>query len=162
MILIDTNLLLYAVNKDTPLHQPARSWLEATLSSDASVGIPWLVAIAFLRITTSRRIWPEPMGVEQSLGFIDEWFAQPYVAPLNPGPNHWPILARLLLDSGTAGNLTNDAHIAAIAIEHGYTVYSSDNDFQRFVGLRCVNPLDGRSIQEQARHYVRAKMAFDR
>ena len=155
MILVDTNLLIYAVNKDAPLHQPARDWLEDTLSGETPVGIPWLVSIAFLRITTNARIMQSPISARQALDYLDDWFMQPFVAPLNPGPGHWPILARLLLESGAAGNLTNDAHIAAIAIEHGHTIYSSDNDFQRFAGLHHVNPLDGRSVQEPPRQYGR-------
>lgn len=144
MILVDTNLLVYAVNSDAPLHAPARDWLEETLSTDLVIGIPWLVMVAFLRLTTNPRVMQMPMSAEQALGYVNSWLQQPYVMPLNPGERHWALFNKLLLDSGTAGNLTNDAHIAAIAIEHGYTVYSSDNDFRRFDGLEHVNPLSRR------------------
>lgn len=94
-----------------------------------------------------------PLSAEQASGFIDGWLRQPYVTPLNPGERHWAILSELLQTTGAAGNLTNDAHIAAIAIEHGYTVYSSDNDFKRFEDLRHFNPLDKRQIQESRKRY---------
>ena len=153
MILIDTNLLIYAVNHDAPAHSAARDWLEHVLSGDTIVGIPWLVLIAFVRLTTNPRVMQFPMDVDRALEFVDDWLAQPYVAPLIPGERHWSILRQLLSDNGSAGNLTNDAHIAAIAIEHNYAVYSSDNDFKRFDGLTHVNPLDTRQVQDAPRQY---------
>lgn len=141
MILVDTNLLIYAVNRDSPMHDNARGWLETVLSGNTIVGLPWMVLIAFLRLTTNPRVVQSPMLIDQALGYIDGWLQQPYVIPLNPGERHWAILNRLLLSSGLAGNLTNDAHLAAMAIEHGYVLYSVDNDFRRFDGLEYVNPL---------------------
>ncbi len=141
MILIDANLLLYAVNRDLPQHAQARAWLEATLSGTVSVGLPWIVVLAFLRITTSARIFEAPLSIEQAGAYVDSWLEQPVVKLLVPGPGHWAILKTLLASSGTGGNLTTDAHIAALALEQGYTVYSADNDFKRFAGLRHVNPL---------------------
>ena len=105
------------------------------------VGIPWGVILAFLRLPTSGRVFDHPLTPERALGYIDEWLDQPVAEPVRPGPNHWPILRNLLAAAGTAGNLTTDAHIAALALEHGYAVYSADNDFQRFSGIRHVNPL---------------------
>lgn len=141
MILLDANLLLYAVNRDLPQHAAARVWLEGILSGSASVGLPWVVVLAFLRITTSARIFERPLASEQAGAYLDAWFALPVVKPVVPGPGHWGILKSLLAASGTGGNLTTDAHIAALALEQGYTVYSADNDFKRFPGLRYINPL---------------------
>lgn len=141
MILVDANLLLYAVNRDLTRHAEARAWLEAVLSGTTSVGLPWVVVLAFLRITTSPRIFERPLTVEQAGAYVDSWLSLPVVRAVVPGPGHWPILKNLLDSAGTGGNLTTDAHIAALAIEQGYTVYSADNDFKRFAGLRHVNPL---------------------
>lgn len=141
MILVDVNLLLYAVNRDLPQNARARAWFEAVLSGNERVGLPWVVILAFLRLTTNARIFEHPLTVERAAAYIEEWLSQPVATTVVPGKGHWMILRNLLRDSGTGGNLTTDAHIAALAIEHGYTVYSTDNDFKRFVGLRHVNPL---------------------
>ena len=141
MKLLDTNLLLYAVNQDFPQHPQARAWLEKTLSDEQIVGLPWVVVLAFLRVTTRPQIFSRPLTVEKAVAYIDEWITLPIVTIVSPGQNHWPILYNLLTASGTGGNLTTDAHIAALAIEHGYTVYSTDYDFKRFSGIRHVNPL---------------------
>jgi hypothetical protein len=89
---------------------------------------------------------PGPLQAKQALSCVDRWLQQPFVTPLNPGEKHWLLLNKLLHDSGTARNLINDAHIAAIAIEHGYTVYSADNDFKRFKGVTHANPLESREV----------------
>jgi len=141
MILVDANLLLYAVNSDLPQHARAREWWENALSGDALVGLPWVVILAFLRIGTNPRIFTRPMTIEQAGAYVEEWLKRPNVRTLSPGKDHWQILNSLLLATGTAGNATTDAHIAALALEHGYTVHSADNDFKRFAGLRHVNPL---------------------
>lgn len=141
MILVDANLLLYAVNPDLPHHPQARRWWESALSGTEAVGIPWVVILAFLRLTTSPRVFESPLEPHRALGYIDEWLAQPVVEPVVPGAHHWAILRNLVEASGTAGNLATDAHLAALALEHGYAVYSADNDFRRFAGIRHVNPL---------------------
>lgn len=144
MILIDANLLIYAVNRDAPLHKPARAWWEATLSGNRITGIPWVSALAFLRITTSARIFPQPLYPEQAIAYLDGWLAQPAVQMVSPGDRHWAILRNLLRHAGMGGNLTTDAHIAALALEGGHAVYSTDNDFKRFAGVHHVNPLAAR------------------
>ncbi len=141
MILVDANLLLYAVNRDLPHHAVARKWWEGVLSGTASVGLPWVVILAFLRMTTSLRVFETPLSIEQANAYIDDWLAVPVVKPVVPGPGHWLILKNLLATSGTGGNLTTDAHIAALALEHGYIVHSADNDFKRFAGVQHINPL---------------------
>jgi len=141
MILVDVNLLLYAVNQDLPEHERARLWWEKTLSGVEAVFIPWVVLLAFLRISTNPRVFPAPLQVEQALRYVHEWLSAPTAKHASPGDSHWPLFARILQTTGAAGNLTTDVHIAALAIERGATVYSADNDFKRFVGLRHVNPL---------------------
>ena len=141
MILPDANLLIYAVNRDAPHHRQARKWLEQVLSGNEAVGMAWIVLLAFIRITTHPRVFDHPLKVEQALDYVEGWLGQPYVRPVTPGEKHWLIMNRLLRNSGSAGNLTSDAHLAAIALEHGCTVYSADHDFMRFDGLECINPL---------------------
>lgn len=143
MILVDANLLIYAVNSDASFHERARDWLEETLSGPTSVGLPWVSLLAFLRITTHPGIFARPMLSDAATRFVDGWLAQPFVEPVGPGAQHWPILRNLLHRAGTSGNLTSDAHIAAMAMERGATVYSADHDFGRFAGVRHVNPLRG-------------------
>jgi len=142
VILVDANLLIYAVNSDLAQHDPARQWWQSVLSGSSTVGIPWVVALAFLRITTHRRVFDKPLEHTVAIGYLDDWLKQSPVHLIGPGPNHWNLLRTLILSVGTAGNLTTDAHIAALALEQEFTVYSADYDFRRFPGLRHVNPLD--------------------
>jgi uncharacterized protein len=141
VILVDANLLLYAVNVDSPHHKSARTWLEKTLSSSTRVGLSWLVVLAFLRITTRSGIFQRPLTPDQAMEYVDAWLELPNVALVGPGRRHWEILRSLLRAAGTAGNLTSDAHLGALAIEHGYPIFSTDGDFRRFQGVQHVNPL---------------------
>ena len=142
MIVPDVNLLIYAVNRDSPHHDSARAWLEETLSGNRPVGLAWIVILAFLRLTTRGTIFATPLSPEQALEYVDEWLALPLVRPLSPSGQHWGILRYLLRAAGTAGNLSTDAHLATLAIEHGATLASADNDFRRFAGLDYVNPVN--------------------
>ena len=144
MILVDANLLIYAVNQDLPQHKLARAWWEQVLSGAVRVGIPWVSVMAFLRICTNPRMFSSPLSPEAAIAYIDEWLDQPPVQLVAAGAGHWVILRNLLLQTGMAANLTTDAHIAALALEQGYGVYSADNDFQRFPGLKHINPLSAR------------------
>jgi uncharacterized protein len=141
MRLVDLNLLIYAVNSDAPFHQAARKWWEASLSDGKAVAFAWVVVLGFLRITNNARIMPHPLTDRQTLDIMEEWLSQPSVVILAPTERHWPIFRQLIADSGMAGNLTTDAHLAALAIEHGATLYSTDHDFSRFDGLRWRNPI---------------------
>lgn len=141
MILVDANLLIYAVDRDSPHHAAARRWLEQTLSGSQSVGIAWIAALAFVRITTHPGVMRKPLSAKNAIAYVDSWLRQPFVKLIGPGEKHWPILRNLLTVSGTAGNLTSDAHLAALAIEHGGTVASADNDFRRFAGVTHIDPL---------------------
>lgn len=141
MILLDANLLIYAVNRDLPQHKAAKTWLEKTFSESENVGLPWISLLAFLRLCTNPRVFKAPIKVEEAIAYVDEWLALPAVSLVIPGLRHWEIFRTLVMQCGTAGNLTTDAHIAALALEGGGTVYSADNDFRRFPGIRHVNPL---------------------
>jgi len=143
VILVDANILIYAVDADSPHHASARRWLEATLSSDTPVALAWVVILAFLRITTRSGVLRHPLPAQAALDYVDAWLRQPFVAALGPGENHWAVLRSLLKSSGLAGNLTSDAHLAALALEHGCTIASADNDFRRFAGVTHTNPVAG-------------------
>ncbi|NBD95891.1 MAG: PIN domain-containing protein [Gammaproteobacteria bacterium] len=153
MIVPDANLLIYAVNRDAPHHEAARFWLERVLSGTSAVGMPWLVLIAFIRLTTNPRIFESPLSPESALDIVSGWLSQPCASMINPGDRHWLIFSRLLRRDGTAGNLTNDAHLAALAIEYDATLHSADNDFRRFEGLDFVNPLVAGKLQEPQDSY---------
>jgi uncharacterized protein len=141
VILVDANVLIYAVDADSPHHLAARRWLEQALSGTRPIGLAWIVILAFLRLTTRAGILRHPLPPERAMAFVDEWLAQPYVVAVVPGEGHWTILRRLLRDSGTAGNLTSDAHLAAVALELGASVCSTDADFERFAGVERITPL---------------------
>lgn len=142
MILPDVNLLLYAHVDTYAAHDFARRWWEALLAGTGEeVGLASVVAFGFVRIATNARVFSTPMKVERALGCVEEWLAQPGVRIVDPGPRQVPIAFSLLRAVGTAGNLTTDAQIAALAIEHGAEVHTADADFARFTGVRWRNPL---------------------
>jgi toxin-antitoxin system PIN domain toxin len=140
VILIDANLLIYATTK-CPQRERSRDWLDGQLNGSVRVGLPWASLIAFLRITTNRRLYSQPWPVEAAWKQIEEWLACPNVWIPVATDRHQPILARTLQAAGEGGNLIADAHLAALAIEHGLTLCSTDRDFGRFSGLKWVNPL---------------------
>jgi hypothetical protein len=137
----DVNLLLYAADETSVHHEPALEWIEVTLSGTETVALAWLALIGFVRLSTNPRSFHSPWGVGKALDVVDGWLAQPAATVVDPTDRHAAVLRDLLTPLGAAGNLTSDAHLAALAIEHGATLYSSDNDFSRFAGLRWVNPL---------------------
>lgn len=141
MRLIDLNLLLYAVDSSSPRHRTAHAWVEEAFSGSNSVALSWSVLLGFIRLTTRPNIFKQPLTPSGSLDLIDSWLALPSVIVLHPTERHAAILRGLLEEAGTAGNLTTDAHLAALAIEHGAELCSTDADFARFRGLRYTNPL---------------------
>ena len=141
MIIVDVNLLIYAVNEDAPSHRKARSWLEATISAQETVGFSWNVLLAFLRLTTRPGVFRNPLAPGAAFDLIALWLDQPSVTIVQAGPRHLQILRELLMPLGAAGNLTSDAHLAALAVEHGAELCSSDADFGRFSRLKWSNPL---------------------
>jgi toxin-antitoxin system PIN domain toxin len=141
MKLLDANLLLYAVNKDAPLHAKAKAWLETTLSGRETVAFSWNVILAFVRLTTRPGLFRNALSLERAFDLVAAWLDQPSATVVNPGPRHLAILRGLLTSLGTGGNLTSDAHLAALAIEQNAELCSCDADFARFAGLHWRNPL---------------------
>jgi len=141
MILVDTNLLLYAYHSNSPRHEPARQWLERVCSAPEPVRVAWVSLLAFLRISTDVRMPGETFLPEEAVSIVNEWLAQPNFGVLSAGERHWEILSALLTESQSRGALVTDAHLAALAVEHGATLYTSDRDFRRFSGLRLEYPL---------------------
>jgi hypothetical protein len=131
----DLNVLIYAVNAASAEHKRSRAWLEAAFNSAAGVGLAWSVLLGFIRLSTRRGILQYPLAVEDALGTVRDWIAAPHAQMLHPAERHEAILGRLLIAAGRAGDLTTDAHLAALAIEHGATLASFDRDFERFGGL---------------------------
>lgn len=143
MIVPDVNLLIHAYNSGSPVHARARSWWEAALSNPAPVGLPWAVVLGFIRIATHPGILADPLTPGAACEHAEAWLDQPQVLLLHPGEGHAAILFGLLRGLGAAGNLTTDAHLAALAIEHQAELHSTDADFARFPGLKWRNPMAG-------------------
>jgi hypothetical protein len=139
--LVDANLLLYATDAESPPHAAARSWLERQMAGDDPLAFAWIVLLAFVRVSTSPRIFEHPLAPDRAFDVIERWLAQPCAVIVHPGDRHATLVRQLLRPLGTAGNLVSDAHLAALAIEHGAELNSCDSDFSRFSGLRWVNPL---------------------
>jgi len=142
-MLVDANLLLYAVDERSPFHERSLEWLTAALNGARRVGIPWMSLIAFLRIGTNLRATDRPLSPSEAAGFVRDWLAADVVWNPAPGPRHGEIVLDLVESGQLSGNLVSDAHLAAIAIEHGLVLASNDSDFSRFDGLRWENPLAG-------------------
>jgi hypothetical protein len=140
----DLNLLVHAYNSDSPRHAQAREWWERRMSEPAPIGLPWVVLLGFVRISTHPSILDNPMRATLACGHVRSWLAQPQVAVLHPGERHAELVLGFLEALGTAGNLTTDAHLAALAIEHQAELHTTDADFARFSGLKWRNPLAGR------------------
>lgn len=136
MRLPDTNVLVHAVNLDSPQQATAERWLAEAFDGRGGVALSWTALLGFLRIATRPGILPRPLPVESALEVLHQWLDHPSATVAHPGPRHPQLLGRLLLGAGTAGNLTNDAHLAALAIEHGATLGTFDRDFQKFAGLQ--------------------------
>lgn len=141
MILVDANLLIYATDPRADKHDKARRWLDEQLSGDTRVGLPWESLLAFLRIVTNPRIYERPQTVAHAWRQAQEWLDCECVWIPAPGPAHRSILTGLLANLGGGAKLIPDAHLAALAMEHGLTVCSTDGDFARFRGLRWLDPL---------------------
>lgn len=142
MKLLDANLLLYATDERSPRHPAARSWLDSLLSSDEPIAFAWTVVLAFVRLSTNPRIFDQPLSPGRAFEVVEGWVSHPSAVIVHPGDRHLALVRQLLQPLGTAGNLVADAHLAALAIEHGAELNSCDVDFSRFSGLRWVNPLD--------------------
>jgi toxin-antitoxin system PIN domain toxin len=142
MKLVDANLLLYAYDPRAAHHEASRAWLESALSGSALIRFAWLTLWAFLRISTNPHVYERPLSMEEAEGIVSSWLAQPVAGVLEPGERHWEILTELTRSGQAVGPLVMDAAIAAIAVEHGATLCTTDKDFARFEGLTWVNPLE--------------------
>jgi toxin-antitoxin system PIN domain toxin len=141
MKIVDTNLLVYAYVSALPQHAAAKRWFEQTLGEDESVGLAWISVLGFVRVVTNARIFRVPLRIDRAAAVVDEWLQQQAVELIAPTPRHWPTLRELLVNGQASGPMTSDAHLAALALEHGATIYTTDRDFARFAGVRVVNPL---------------------
>lgn len=143
MILPDVNVLVHAHNSDSVVHEVARDWWDDCLSGSEGVGLAWATLLGFVRITTNRKIVARPLAVGDVMARIHGWLELPQIHIAQPSDTHFARLRAELERLGTAGNLTTDAHLAVLAMERGYVLYSTDTDFARFDGLRWVNPCRG-------------------
>ena len=140
MRIVDANVLLYAVNTASEHHRASLRWLDGALSGSDGVGFAWVPLLAFTRLATKVGLFPSPLPPEAAIGQVADWLSAPSAVPVNPTPRHVEILTRLLERSGTGGNLVNDAHLAALAVEHRAGIVSYDSDFSRFDGVRWDRP----------------------
>jgi uncharacterized protein len=141
VILVDVNLLIYSKISDFPQHPKARDWLDRQLNSPGRVGLCWHSLLGFVRIVTNPRMSSQPLGIEQTWQQVEDWLSRPSAWIPTPGPRHQEVLATLIQATRPTGNLIPDTHLAALAIEHGLIMSSTDGDFARFPGLRWENPL---------------------
>lgn len=140
MTVVDANVLIYAANRSSRHHEEAKKWFARALDRGESLGMCWPVFSAFIRLTTRVGILPRPLSVEEACSVVAQWIRRPEVRVLKETDDHLEHLCRLLGSVGTGGNLTTDAHLAALAFSHGAALVSFDHDFGRFPGLRWVNP----------------------
>jgi toxin-antitoxin system PIN domain toxin len=141
--LLDANVLLYAYDASSPHHGAAAKWLAGALSGAEPVCFSWMTLTAFVRITTNPRAVQRPLSVEEACAIVTSWLDQPCVSVLSPGERHWALWSELLVSSQASGPLAMDAHLAALALEHGAVVVTSDRDFRRFEGIKTLDPLAG-------------------
>lgn len=139
-MIVDANVLLYAVDEQSHFHVAAREWLDSALNGAERVGLPWASLLAFQRIITHPRVTESPLTPATAWGYITDWLDAEQAWQPSPGPRHREILGRLLSQGNLHGNLVTDAHLAALAIEHGTGICSFDSDFARFSKLNWINP----------------------
>lgn len=141
MILVDANILLYAEDQLSSQHEQALSWWDSVLGGSDPVCLCWPVITAFVRLSTNHRVFRHPLSIDQAIQRVASWLEQRCVQIIAPGPGHWKVFADMLRAGQAMANLVNDAHLAALAIEHGCELYSCDADFARFPKLKFHNPL---------------------
>ena len=142
MIVLDVNILLYAYDSTSEKHGVARKWVEQAFSGESPVGLPWQTVSAFLRIATNPRLTGQRFTSEEAIRVVDQWLEQPNLRLLAPGDQHWALLRQMLIDGQARGPLITDAQLAALTIEHGGILQTTDRDFARFPGLRWKNPFE--------------------
>ena len=142
MMLVDANLLLYAYDSESPHHAPARRWLAAELSSGRPVRLALVTLLAFVRIASDRRVFTRPLSPVDACALIESWLDQPNVQLLQPGGRTWQLLGRTCEEGQARGAMVMDAHLAALALEHGACIATTDRDFSRFPGVEVLNPVE--------------------
>jgi toxin-antitoxin system PIN domain toxin len=142
VILLDINLLVYAYHAQTPNHDSAAAWLSSALAGGESIGLSWPEIWGFIRISTAVRLWPNPMPPAVAVRTIRDLLELPSVTLVEAGPRHLAILDTVMRQANIQGPLVSDAVLAALAIEYGATLASTDRDFRRFPTLRWINPLE--------------------
>lgn len=140
MTVVDANMLLYDLNRSSEHHRAAKEWFDRALSRGETLGLPWMVLSALIRVSTRRGVLPNPLSPERAFRVVAQWLERPQVRVLTETEDHFEHMRRLLTATGVGGNLTTDAHIAAVALSYGAALVSFDHDFGRFPGLRWVNP----------------------
>ena len=140
MKLPDANVLLYALDDTSARHAGSRAWLDASLSGSEEIGFAWVVLLAVLRLTTKPTVFAQPLRPGEALDIVHEWLAQPCALIVHPTVRHSALIRGFLTSAGTAGNLTTDAHLAALSVEYGAAICSYDADFSRFSGVRLIDP----------------------
>ena len=143
MILVDANILLYAEDSLHPCHHKAREWWDAQLSGKDPVCLCWPTLSAFIRIGTNPRVFEQPLSIDQAIFRVQSWLDQPCTRVVRPTERHWIVFQDLLTQGQAVASLVPDAHLAALALEHGCELVSTDSDFARFPGLKWRNPLGG-------------------
>jgi len=141
VIVLDSNLLLYAYHSRSPHHSKAHAWIEQIFSEPNPIGLPWQTISAFLRISTNKQLLGNLYSIEEAAQVVDEWVARPNIRILTPGDDHWRLFRRMVVEGQASSVLVSDAHLAALTIEYGGVLYTADRDFARFPGLRWLNPL---------------------
>ena len=141
MMVVDANLLIYAYNSSTSQHDAARGWIEDAFSGHDPVGLAWSSIHAFLRLTTHPALFPQPLDMSDAVAIVESWLAQPIVGIVEPGESYQTILQALLRGAQIRGSMVMDAHLAALALENGAVLVTTDRDFRRFEGLTVTNPL---------------------
>ena len=137
----DANIVLYAYNENAPKHTEAKERLEEQFSQPVVFGLSWQVITAFWRISTNPRAFPQPFSLQEAIEIVDEWLRHPRVVILTPTENHWAIFQDLIKEGQTKAALMMDAHLAALIIEHGATLATTDSDFSKFSSLKLISPL---------------------
>ncbi len=140
MIVVDANILIYSYDSGSSQHTEARAWVEKTFSGSESIGLPWQTVTAFLRVMTNTRLPGPRLSLEQASQRVDEWAGRPNVRVISPGDEHWILLRRMIVEGRASGALISDAQLAALTMEYGGVLYTTDRDFARFPGLRWANP----------------------
>jgi uncharacterized protein len=150
VILVDANILLYAEDELSPQHHVAREWWDTQLSGSAKICLCWSVLCSFIRIGTNPRVFERPLTLKQAIGRVQSWLDQPCTRIIYPTDRHWAVLQEMLVDGQALANLVTDAHLAALAIQHGCELMSTDGDFARFPSVKWKNPL---AAGHRARHH---------